>query len=97
MIHSRVDDVHGRRVGKVAGIEGDWLLVRLGHFEDEVVRVPLTGSSAAAGHVYVPFERDVIRSAPRIGLENGGPTALLDHYRLDGVADAPPELALLSA
>ena len=90
-IGSRVDDVYGASVGRLEDIwidpgTGDprWLLVKEGRFGGRSTLIPFEDASAGAGHVWVPYERDVVRGAPEV--EPGAPltqqveSALRDHY-----------------
>lgn len=76
----RVDDVYGARVGKVEDVYVDhdrgtpiWLLVKMGRFSETYALVPLQDAVAGAGHVWVPYEKDLIRRAPQIAI--GAPVA----------------------
>jgi len=69
----RVDDVYGARVGTVADLYVDhhtdtpcWILVKMGRFSDAHALVPVRDAVAGAGHVWVPWEKDLIRRAPQI-------------------------------
>ena len=68
----RVDDIGGNSVAKVEGVlvdadAGDpaWILVRMGRFGHYSV-LPATHAVGGAGHVWVPYERDLIRRTPRV-------------------------------
>jgi hypothetical protein len=76
----RVDDVYGARVGKVEDIYVDhdrgtphWILTKMGRFGDSHALIPLLDAVAGAGHVWVPYEKDLIRRAPQIAI--GAPVA----------------------
>ena len=76
----RVDDVYGARVGKVEDIYVDhnrgtpcWILAKMGRFSDSHALIPLQDAVAGAGHVWVPYEKDLIRRAPQIAI--GAPVA----------------------
>ena len=43
-----------------------WLLVKEGRFGGRSTLVPFSDPTAGAGHVWVPYERDVVREAPQI-------------------------------
>lgn len=63
----RVDDVYGARVGKLEDIHEDeegraWGLVNTTRFGAEYAVVPLLDAIAGQGHVWVPYERALIRS-----------------------------------
>jgi len=69
----RVDDVYGARVGKVEDIYVDhdtgaphWILAKMGRFSDSHALIPLLDAVAGAGHVWVPYEKDLIRRAPQV-------------------------------
>jgi len=68
----RVDDVEGQAVARVEGAfvdgkSGDpvWVLVRLGRF-GRIVPISIRECAAAAGRVWVPHDREVIRNAPAV-------------------------------
>ena len=70
----RVDDVYGARVGTVQDVYVDhetdrpcWLLVKMGRFSDAHALLPLNDAVAGAGHIWIPYEKDLIRRAPQIG------------------------------
>jgi len=69
----RIDDVDGERVGSVEAVyvdaatgEGAWLLARLGRLRRRRTALPLGDAVGAAGRVWVPYERALIRAAPAI-------------------------------
>lgn len=71
----RVDDVYGARVGRVEDVyvdqetgEPHWLLAKLGRFSEAHALIPLSDAVVGAGHVWVPYERDLIKSAPAMTL-----------------------------
>ena len=64
----RVDDVYGARVGRVEDIYVDpetgtphWLLAKVTRFGDDHALVPIDDTIAGAGHVWVPYERELIK------------------------------------
>lgn len=68
----RLDGIGGGSVGKVEGIYVDastgtpaWLLARMGRFGHRSL-VPAEDAVEGVGHVWVPYDRDAIRGAPRI-------------------------------
>ncbi len=68
----RVDEVAGHSVAKVEGLfvdqetgEPAWILAKLGRF-GKVVPISIRECAAAAGRVWVPHDREVIRNAPAI-------------------------------
>ena len=90
-IGSRVDDIYGAGVGRLEDVWIDpgtgvprWLLVKEGRFGGRTTLIPFEDATAGAGHVWVPYERDVVRAAPEI--EPGAPltqhveAALRTHY-----------------
>ncbi len=69
----RVDDVYGARVGIVEDIYVDhetdtpcWILVKMGRFSDAHALLPVRDAVAGNGHVWIPYEKDLIRRAPQI-------------------------------
>jgi hypothetical protein len=69
----RVDDVYGARVGTVEDVYVDhdtdtpcWLLTKMGRFSDAHALVPVHDAVAGVGHVWVPYEKDLIRRAPQV-------------------------------
>jgi hypothetical protein len=69
----RVDDVYGARVGTVADVYVDhdrdtpcWLLAKMGRFSDVHALLPVQDAVAGAGHVWVPYEKGMIRRAPQV-------------------------------
>jgi len=87
----RVDDVYGARVGAVADIYVDhdsdapcWILVKMGRFSDAHALLPVRDAVAGSGHVWVPYEKDLIRRAPQMApgmpLSQEHERALCAHY-----------------
>ena len=69
----RVDDVYGARVGTVQDVYVDhetdspcWILVKMGRFSDAHALLPVKDVVAGSGHVWVPYEKDLIRRAPQV-------------------------------
>jgi PRC-barrel domain len=67
-----IDEIGGPSVARVQGIQVDaesgkpqWLVVKLGRF-GRTTAIPFRDCAAVAGHVWCPYERDVIRGAPAI-------------------------------
>lgn len=96
-IGSRVDDLYGANVGRLEDVWIDpgtgvprWLLVKEGRFGGRTTLIPFEDATAGAGHVWVPYEREVVRGAPEI--EPGAPLtqqveqALRSHYESNGPA-----------
>jgi hypothetical protein len=91
-VGSRVDDVYGARVGSIDSIyvdaesgEPQWIIVGLGRFSGSQVPVPLHDAIAGSGHVWVPYERDLIRKAPELSaglppLSRERELAACDHF-----------------
>lgn len=104
-IGSRVDDIYGANVGRLEDVWIDpasglprWLLVK-GRFGGRTTLIPFDHATAGAGHVWVPYEREVVRDAPELPT-GARPTpaveaALLAHYagRAPGesIGSASPE------
>ena len=99
-IGSRVDDIYGANVGRLEDVWIDpgtgaprWLLVKEGRFGGRTTLIPFEDATAGAGHVWVPYEREIVREAPEI--EPGAPltqqveAALRSHY----AANVPPAIA----
>jgi hypothetical protein len=74
-IGSRVTDNLGSGLGRLEDVwvdadTGDpaWLLLREGRFASGRYKlVPFDGATAGGGQVWLPYERDVVRSSPEIG------------------------------
>ena len=99
---SQLDDRAGEALGKVEGVLIDavdgaveWLLVRSGRFGQRTL-VPARDAVAAVDRVWVPFDGDRIRAAPKASggeLTQANELALLAHYGLAGPAGRAGELA----
>jgi sporulation protein YlmC with PRC-barrel domain len=84
-IGSRVDDIYGVGIGRLEDVwidpgtgEPRWLLIKEGRFGGRATLIPFEDATAGAGHVWVPYEREVIRDAPAI--EPGAPlTQQVEH------------------
>jgi hypothetical protein len=68
----QLDEISGQGVAKVEGLfvdkesgEPAWVLAKLGRF-GKTVPVSLRECAAAAGRVWVPHDREVIRNAPAV-------------------------------
>jgi hypothetical protein len=68
----RVDEITGQGVAKVEGVfvdresgEPAWILAKLGRF-GKTVPISVRECAAAAGRVWVPHDREVIRNAPAV-------------------------------
>lgn len=93
----KLDDIGGATVGKIEGAYVDdpggrpeWLLARMGRFGHHCL-VPARDAVVAAGHVWVPYSRALIRKAPKLDagkpLECDRERELLEHYGV-GTAEA---------
>ena len=96
-IGSRVDDIYGASVGRLEDVWIDpgtgvprWLLVKEGRFGGRSTLVPFSDATAGAGHVWVPYERDVVREAPQIKpgvpLTQQVEATLRNHYAANAAA-----------
>jgi sporulation protein YlmC with PRC-barrel domain len=72
-IGSRVDDINGVAIGRLEDIwidpatgEPRWLLVKEGRFGGRSTLVPFDDAVPGDGHVWIPYERDVVREAPQV-------------------------------
>lgn len=94
-VGQRVDDVYGGRLGKIEAIYADaqdgsptWMLVNLRRFDTRYTLIPVEDAVSGGGHVWVPYEREMVRSAPEA--EAAAPLArrdeqvLTQHYGLVG-------------
>jgi hypothetical protein len=100
----RLDEIGGAGVGKVEGAFVDeqggqplWLLVRMGRFGHHTL-IPSSDAVAGVGHVWVPYDRDMIRRAakvePRKPLTREQELELCAHY---GIPEGLGRAAELSA
>ena len=71
-IGARLDEIGGAGVGKIEGVyldersgEPEWLLARMGRFGRHAL-VPTRDAVGGVGEVWVPYERETLRGAPRI-------------------------------
>lgn len=100
-IGSRVDDIYGSSVGRLEDVWIDpgtgapkWLLVKEGHFGGRTTLIPFGDATAGAGHVWVPYEREIVRDAPAV--EPGTPlthdleATLSAHFSRTSAADPAP-------
>jgi len=88
-IGNRVTDTLGVGVGRLEDIwvdaqsgEPAWLLIREGRFGSRHKLVPFEGATEGGGRVWLPYERDLIRSAPEIGAEEILTSELGEELRL---------------
>ncbi len=70
-VGARLDEMGGAGVGKIEGVyvdeesgEPEWLLARLGRF-GRYSLVPARDAVEGVGQVWVPYEREILRAAPR--------------------------------
>jgi hypothetical protein len=86
----RVDDMTGQGVARVEGVfvdtesnEPAWVLVKLGRF-GKTVPISIRECAAAAGRVWTPHDREVIRNAPAVDpgmpLNREQEKLVLDYY-----------------
>ena len=97
----QLDDRAGEALGKVEGvlidaIDGsvEWLLARLGRFGQRAL-VPARDAVAAVDRVWVPFDAERVRAAPKASggeLTQADEVALLAHYGLAGPAGRAGEI-----
>ena len=71
----RVDEPGGSSVGRVGGVFRDsatgepaWLIAKLGRF-GKTIAIPFRDCAAGIGHVWVPYERSLLRAAPGVDPE----------------------------
>ena len=71
----RVDDISGQSVARVQGFMVDadsgrpsWLAVKLGRF-GKTVPLLVSECAAAAGRIWTPHDREVVRAAPAVDPE----------------------------
>lgn len=99
----RVDEISGHGVAKVEGLMVDqesgepaWLLAKLGRF-GKVVPISIRECAAAAGKVWVPYDREVIREAPAVDpampLNREQERLVLDHYGIPDTVGRGAEIA----
>jgi len=69
---AKLDELSGGAVGRVEGVLVDaadgkprWLLVRMGRFGHHTA-LPFAHAVAGIGRVWAPYDRDMVRQAPRI-------------------------------
>ena len=86
----RVDDIAGQSVARVQGLLVDtnsgqptWLAVKLGRF-GKTVPLLVSECAAAAGRIWTPHDREVIRGAPAVDpglpLNRDQEMQVLDYY-----------------
>ena len=69
---AKLDEMNGSAIGRVEGVlvdseSGDpkWLLVRMGRFGHHTA-LPFSHAVAGVGRVWAPYDRDMVRQAPRV-------------------------------
>ena len=87
----RLDDLAGAKIGRIEGVIGGeggdprWLRTKTGRFGQSTV-VPAADAVEGADCVWVPYPRELIRAAPRVGdearLDAGAERSLRKHYGL---------------
>ena len=88
-------DRNDAKVGRIADVYADdttgqpeWLAVETGFFGTKLNFVPLTGAEVYGDTVYIGYDRDLIKDAPRIDaeghLEPDEESALYAHYGING-------------
>ena len=98
----RLDDMSGSTTGRVEGVFVDsasgepvWLVIRIGRLGHRSA-VPFTLVAAGVGHVWVPFSRETIKSAPEVdpaaGIDPTREAELCAHF---GIAPGGGRLAEL--
>jgi len=92
----RVDDIYGGQIGKLADVLVDvhgqprWLLIKEGRFggRSRHTLIPFDDATAGSGHVWVPYEREVVRSAPDVKpgaqLTEREEAGFREHYQVQG-------------
>jgi len=99
----QLDEISGQGVAKVEGLfvdkeSGDpvWVLAKLGRF-GKTVPVSLRECAAAAGRVWVPHDREVIRNAPAVDptmpLNREQEMQVLDYYGIPATVGRGAEIA----
>jgi hypothetical protein len=76
-IGARVDDMAGNPVGRIESLLVDavaetptWFVIRRGRFGRRSA-IPAPFAAHAGGHVWIPFSRDTIRTAPDVEPSEG--------------------------
>lgn len=105
-IGSRVDDLRGAAVGRLEDVWVDpgtgaprWLLVERGGLGAGATLLPFEDAAADGGRLWIPYERDVVLSAPEV--EAGSPLTqhaeaeLRRHYAMYATAAEAPRPAPL--
>jgi hypothetical protein len=101
-VGNRLDEIGGSSIAKVEGVFVDsdtgrpeWLAVRLGRFGQHGL-VPARDAVGVGGRVWVPYSRDTIKGAPRVGtkapLNRESELELLRHFGVAGEIGRAAEL-----
>ncbi len=99
----QLDEISGQGVAKVEGLfvdketgEPAWVLAKLGRF-GKTVPVSVRECAAAAGRVWVPHEREVIRNAPAVDpampLNREQELQVLEYYGIPETVGRAAEIA----
>ncbi len=99
----KLDGFSGDSVGRIEGVIADaesgepaWLLVRMGRFGHYSV-VPSALAAAGIGRVWVPYDRETLRQAPRVesgaALSREQELELLAYFRIPQDQGRPAEVA----
>ena len=91
-IGARVDDMNGTPVGRIESLLVDanaetptWFVIRRGRFGRRSA-IPATFAAPGVGHVWIPFPRETIRTAPDVDPDGGfsreDERRLEDHFGL---------------
>lgn len=88
-VGSKLDHSGGGSAGRVEGVlvdvrtgEPTWLVIKVGRLGGHSA-VPVAYAAGGVGHVWVPYAKETIRSAPQIdraGLDGEAELALCEHY-----------------
>lgn len=99
----RIDDLNGQSVARVTGFMVDtetglptWLAIKLGRF-GKTVPLSIRECAAAAGRIWTPHDREVIREAPAIDpelpLNREQEIQILDYYGITAGVGRSGEVA----
>ena len=91
-VGARLDDMAGTPVGRIESLLVDaraetptWFVIRRGRFGRRSA-IPAAFAAHGAGHVWVPFTRETIRSAPDVnpdgGLSRDDERRLAAHFKI---------------
>lgn len=87
----KVDEMGGSSVGKIDEVlvdaesgEPSWLVIRMGLRRRSAI--PFEFTAAGVGHVWIPYGKDAVRSAPEVdprsGLDRAAELTLCEHYAI---------------